>query len=113
MRSFIKITLALLIPILIISCDSSDEKKMDGPPPGFDLGQIYKYDITECLCCGGYMITIENEDYRFDDSEITGNNPLPSRDKIKYPVYVYIKWSFKNECGRRINVKALRLATSL
>ena len=33
------------------------------------------YDVALCACCGGYVIEIENKDYRFeslpDDSDIT------------------------------------------
>lgn len=113
MKSFLKIVL-LAVPLLLSGCDWFDDDGGIGvprPPKGFDAGQIYDYDLTKCGCCGGYMIRINHNEYKFFNEDVSGSNPLNAID-IKYPLNVYLKWSMKpGDCSKagRIVVHELRI----
>lgn len=53
-------------------------------------------DIRECICCGGYLIEINDSTYNFD--------MLPADSKIDlntetFPLQVKLDWSNDRECG--------------
>ena len=112
MKTLLKILL-VSIPVLMSCCDGCDDDSdhIAPPPKGFSVGKIYGYDMTDCGCCGGYIVKIKNRDYKFFDDDVSGSNPLTGMD-IQYPLYVYLKWTIKSEeCQDRILVQELQLAT--
>ena len=98
MKTLLKVVF-IVIPAFLLACDSDENMK-------FSKGTIKGYDLTLCGCCGGYLIEIDGETFRFFDEDIQGNNPFTSGD-MDYPVHVLIEWSPKTgECaGMRINVQ--------
>lgn len=92
MKSVIRI---LALSMLLAGCSSDD---------AMDRGVIHGYDMTYCACCGGYVIEIEGNTFKFFDEDISGNNPLLGADD-KFPIEVYIDWKKKTgDCPNRINV---------
>jgi hypothetical protein len=97
MKNLLKVLL-IVIPALLLACDGNDNNQ-------FSHGKIVGYDLTLCACCGGYVIEIDGETYRFFDEDIQGTNPLDAWT-MNYPVYVLIEWSPKTgACDQRINVQ--------
>jgi hypothetical protein len=109
-----RIAISLLIAVaLLTGCDSSENEnpEFNTPPKGFDLGKVSGFDPEKCNCCHGFITTIKNKTYRFTDDDVDGDNMLSSTG-MKYPVYVYLKWSKKSDCDAGINVQELQLATT-
>lgn len=103
MKTFIKVLL-ISVPVLLFGCDKDEDP--------LDAGEIYGYDINKCACCGGYMIKIKNQEYKFFDEDVQGDNPLHLVD-IRYPAFVRLKWSVKpGDCADRIVVHELQLSTA-
>lgn len=113
MKNLLRIVI-LCIPVLLAGCDwfeEDDDTRVDPAPEGFSIGIIYDYDATKCACCGGYIIGIENNKYKFFNEGVEGGGILNVID-AKFPLYVYVKWTHETgDCSNRIIVHELRLAT--
>lgn len=70
---------------------------------GIILGPDYGY----CMCCGGYIIEIEDSTYRFEK--------LPSSSGIdlarsEFPLAVDLDWQHDRTCGEIHYIKIERIA---
>lgn len=113
MKNLLRIAI-LCIPVLLAGCDwfedDDDNVHIDPAPEGFSIGIIYDYDATKCACCGGYIIKIEGNTYRFFNEGVEGGEILNVID-ASFPIYVYVKWSPETkDCSNRIIVDELHLA---
>lgn len=85
---------ALLILALCTACKSDDDAQTNS------TGVITHIDLRECACCGGYWITISNDQYRFLLESLPPNDlDLANRE---LPVTVDISWRLLGEnesCG--------------
>lgn len=88
---------------------SACKKNADVPPPADSLyseneAVITGYDFSECVCCGGYIISIVNNPPYGQDFLATD---LPANMQLQpnfiYPVYVKMKWQVADspDCGSR------------
>jgi hypothetical protein len=78
----------LVIAILVtgsISCATSDETFQS-------KGVITGQDFTMCACCGGWFITIDGENYRFDTLPADSGIIL---EKETMPLAVELDWQIK------------------
>ncbi|RAW01877.1 hypothetical protein [Pseudochryseolinea flava] len=116
MRPLLKLLIFSFSAFFLAGCDwftddDDDDKDIAPPPAGYSLGKIYDYDMTECGCCGGYMIEINKANYKFDNEDVAEPNSLNVID-IKFPAYVYVKWTLKTGgCSERILIDDLQMAT--
>ena len=85
-----KIVLSLLAIWLCISCNKSDT-----PYSGFKSNAtVTGEDYTMCACCGGYLITIGQDHYEFN------NFPANCKvDSTHFPIKVALNWHSINSCG--------------
>lgn len=90
----------IILIFIAIAC------KEEGPK--FDNGMITGQDLRLCACCGGWIINIDDVNYRFQT--------LPPMTKdidlynSTYPIYVQLAWKpVKNPClGDEIKVSYMR-----
>ena len=68
-----------------ITCSKSDEAYQS-------KGVITGQDITMCACCGGWFITIDGENYRFDSLPADSGIIL---EKETMPLPVELDWQIK------------------
>ncbi len=80
-----------LLPYLIIailfSCTQNNEIKNEETTIITSKATIMGFDIRQCECCGGYMIKIENENYRA--LSLPENNLNIEQN---FPIEVVIDW---------------------
>ena len=79
----------------------------DAPQENLDKGIITEIDDRDCACCGGWLINIGKETFRFYD--------IPKNSEMKLnaenlPMEVELKWEKQeNACmGDEINVLYIR-----
>jgi hypothetical protein len=78
------LTVLCALVILLASCDKNNNYRGDA--------KIIGYDVTECGCCGGYMVKMDDDNtnkYYLAKSlpSNAGINPMST-----YPVSVEIDW---------------------
>lgn len=101
MKTILKIFL-IGVPVLLSGCEGSKDDD-------FELGKITGSDLTKCACCGGYLITIKDEAYKFLNENVRGGEILNVIDPI-FPLYVRLKWSHDTgTCADRIIVHELKI----
>jgi hypothetical protein len=97
-----------LLPVLILilsnSCKEKESYMNDGIITGFDL--------RECACCGGLMITFTNDPkpYSAEFKLIENEADLGITDKDTFPIYVKVDWkeSLTSACNRIIITRFVR-----
>jgi hypothetical protein len=71
--------------IALITCSKSDEAYQS-------KGVITGQDPTMCACCGGWLITIDGQNYRFDSLPADSGIIL---EKETMPLAVELDWQIK------------------
>jgi hypothetical protein len=104
-------TLLILGAVALSSC--SKKEFSDGPSDVFKKNEavITGYDMTECLCCGGYIISIVNNPPYGKDfltKELPANMQITQGSS--FPVYVTMEWSVDTTyCdGRFITIHSMK-----
>jgi len=82
---FFECLVIFILVIGLITCSKSDEAYQS-------KGVITGQDITMCACCGGWFITIDGENYRFDSFPADSGIIL---EKETMPLPVELDWQIK------------------
>jgi len=86
--------------ILLLSCANNDDSTKNYKSEGI----ITAIDFTECLCCGGYIIEIENNGYHFFDE-------FPNKENLdleNLPIKVKLDWELiSGTCDNFISISAI------
>lgn len=91
MKAFQFLAIVFVSCLLCISCN-----KQDPVPLQSDRGTITGRDYGLCVCCGGWFIDINNEDYRFIQVPEASNIDLVYSE---FPIEVILTWSpVENDC---------------
>ena len=84
-KIFFESLVILTIVIALIACSKSEEAYQS-------KGVITGQDFTMCACCGGWFITIDGENYRFDSLPADSGIIL---EKETMPLAVKLDWQIK------------------
>jgi hypothetical protein len=89
-----KTLLIFSILLFFLSCNSNDDSSVE-----FDsIGKIVSLDPSECACCGGYFIEINDEVYNyFDNSSLDIDLSL-----VNLPIDIKLNWEIIGECINEI-----------
>ena len=84
---------------IALSCENNDHEFQS-------TALITGTDLRYCMCCGGYLITLEDSTFNFDS--------LPSASGIDlttetFPVAVELDWSYDKKCGSIQYIKIERI----
>lgn len=93
------IILLLICGFLLASCEKTSYK---------NTGTITGQDMTLCACCGGYFITIEGIQYRFEKTELPAGFTFSDN---QLPLQVELDWNLKTDvCSNfnRITISKIR-----
>jgi hypothetical protein len=71
-----------------VSCEKEDNYQ--------SMGIIIGSDVRDCICCGGYLIEIEDSTYNFDVLPASSDIDLI---ETSFPVNVKLDWTYDRECG--------------
>ncbi len=89
----------LFVLIISVACSTDD----DNEKIYRSTGVIEGVDNGKCLCCGGYIIIIDEKRYLAPDE-------LPNKENLdleNLPIKVKLDWELKNEdCDNHITVLA-------
>jgi len=81
--------IVLLLTGVILSCE---KEKDDYQSTAVITGP----DIRECICCGGYLIEMNDSTYNFDTLPASSNIDLSTET---FPLNVKLDWSYDRDCG--------------
>ncbi|MBN1599291.1 MAG: hypothetical protein JW894_13435 [Bacteroidales bacterium] len=92
MKKVISIVITGLL-MLLSSCSKEDER-IKYESTGYLIGP----DLALCICCGGYIITIDGsvEEYRFENLPDESDLDL---NELNLPAPVKLNWHMDRECG--------------
>jgi hypothetical protein len=103
-QSFKKLSVFLVL-LLILSNSCKEDSYMNE-------GIITGYDLRECACCGGPMITFTSDPkpYSAEFKLIENEADLGITDKDTFPIYVKVDWkeSSAGACNRIIITRFVR-----
>ena len=74
--------------VAISSCKDGDDFQ--------STGLIIGPDVRDCICCGGFVIEIEDSTYNFD--ALPGSSPIDLENET-FPVKVKLDWTHERLCG--------------
>lgn len=80
--------IVLLFFVILVACEKEgNDYQSDAVITGPDFGQ--------CICCGGYFITIGDSNYHFDSLPVTSDIDLSSST---FPISVRLDWLYERKC---------------
>ncbi|OQX80883.1 MAG: hypothetical protein B6D64_02640 [Bacteroidetes bacterium 4484_276] len=111
MKSIIYLQLILLgLFVLLIGCQK--DKIDDNPRDDYmSFGAITGYDWRKCMCCGGWIIEIDNSIYRFFELP---DNCIINLENETFPLNVKLDWVEEDfQClGDEIIIKKIKSLTN-
>jgi hypothetical protein len=78
----IKILTGIILVLLLFSCEKEDDDYKS-------TGTIVGYDISMCICCGGWIIIIDDTNYLFDN--LPDNSDI-NLETEQLPISVKLDW---------------------
>jgi hypothetical protein len=84
-----KFWMALFLILFFCTCQKDETAYQS-------TGIILGPDLGYCICCGGYVIEIENETYHFDSLPNSSNFNLL---ELTFPVLVNLNWEKERKCN--------------
>lgn len=89
--------------VTLLACSNDDDNTIKTYKSN---GEIKGIDLTECACCGGYIIVIENKTYRFQEE-------FPNKENLdleNLPIWVALDWELKKDdaCENHITITAIK-----
>jgi hypothetical protein len=76
--------LTIVCALIVVGCEKNE--KYDS------TGMIIAADMTECACCGGYFIKIDDVQYRFEKNELPSGFTFIDE---QLPLSVELNWKLK------------------
>jgi len=107
MKKAVKLFAGLICFLILTNCrKTGDEAAMAN-------AILTGYDIRDCACCGGLMVTFSNDTTRYSGAYYLVDK-LPDNSGIdnntKFPLYVKITWKYSsNVCGGTKFIDILKL----
>ncbi len=96
-----KVIFTLIIVLTRIGYPPSNIEKIKYQSKGTIIG----LDNKDCMCCGGWLITINKKQYQFDTVPKSANINL---EKEKFPVKVKLDWQVKTKgCANWIIIQKI------
>jgi len=86
-----RIFILLISTLLVFSCEKTKYEA---------IGTITGADMAMCACCGGYFITIDGTQYRFEKTELPDNFIFNDNE---LPLKVELNWKLNNELCSGLN----------
>ena len=80
-----RIFMLLISALLLFSCEKTKYE---------NNGTITGADMAMCACCGGYFITIDGTQYRFEKTELPDNFTFKDNE---LPLKVELNWKLNEE----------------
>lgn len=80
----------LLLTITILSCKKEETDNFRS------TAVITGPDVRDCMCCGGYLIEIEDSTYNFEILPVSSQINLNSEI---FPLSVKLDWTYDKKCG--------------
>ena len=95
----INIIASIILILFFISCERGDNEYRS-------TGVIVGQDLRMCPCCGGWMITIDNSNYDFDNLPVDSGIDLESES---FPITVKLDWKLiTGGCPDRIIIQRIK-----
>ncbi len=96
----------LTFALVFHSCKRIDDNGVDIEYEA--SGDILGIDLTQCACCGGYLVKVDNVDTVYNVSELPAGNDLDI-ENATYPVPIRFDWTsnVSPACPRIITIEAI------
>jgi len=82
--------LCIVLLIWTLSCDRDDDDTTELVYES--VGVIEGFDASECACCGGYLIKLEDSIQRYNFETIPPNSGIDLESE-QYPLNVKLNWT--------------------
>ncbi len=93
----------LFLSFLVLFNFSCDDE------PQFAEGFVHDYDMTLCGCCGGFMVTIDDKEYKFSENDLPSSAVASRITQDNLPLAITLQYKVKSGCsGGRINITKVK-----